>query len=146
EGIKHLHELIANPKIDVAEREMAQLLVAKGIMMKASRMPSESPPQKEAQKKVMAEGIKEYDDFIKAFPKSRDMDSAQFLRAILILQMENYYDAMKGFAVVARTPTSPYAWEALMWIGKSFFLQGNALLQAKAGKEPSADDVKKALV
>ena len=31
EGITHLRELIGNPKIDVAAREMAQILVAKGI-------------------------------------------------------------------------------------------------------------------
>ncbi len=145
EGITHLRELIGNPKIDQAAREMAQLLVAKGLTMKASRLPSDSPPQKDAQKKVMTEGIKEYDDFIKAFPKSRDMDSAQFLRAILLLQMESFDEALKGFAVVARTPSSPFAWESLMWIGKSFFLQGNALLQAKEGKEASPDEVKKAL-
>ena len=146
EGIKHLRELIGNPKIDVAARETAQLLVGKGITMKASRMPSETQPQKDAQKKVMLEGIKEYDDFIKAFPKSRDMDSAHFLRSILLLQMENYDEAMKGFAVVVRTPGgSPYAWEALMWVGKTFFIQGSALLQAKAGKEASAEDVKNAL-
>ena len=145
EGLKLLRELIGNPKIDQSAREMAQLLVAKGITMKASRLPSESPPQKDAQKKVMLEGIKEYDDFIKAFPKTRDMDSAQFLRAILLLQTETYDEAMRGFAVVARTPTSPFAWEALMWIGKTFFIQGSAMLQGKAGKEASPDDVKKAL-
>ena len=147
EGIKHLRDLLdPKVKIDQAAREMAQLLVAKGITMKASKMPSDTQPQKDTQKKVMLEGIKEYDDFVKAFPKSRDMDSAQFLRSILLLQMESYDEAMKGFAVVVRsTPPSPYSWEALMWIGKTFFIQGSAMLQAKAGKEPSADDVKKAL-
>lgn len=145
EGTKQLQELIANPRIDQAAREMAQLLVAKGITMKASKLPSDSPPGKEAQKKAMAEGIKAYDDFITAFPKSRDMDSVQFLRAILLLQTDMYDEAIKGFAVVARTPTSPYAWEALMWIGKTFFIQGGALMEAKGGKEVSPDNVKRAL-
>ncbi len=145
EAIRHLKELIANPKIDQSARETAQILVAKGLTLKALKAPAETAPQKDAQKKIMAEGIKEYDDFFKAFPKSRDMDSAQFLRATLLMQSENYDESIKGFAVVARTPTSPYAWEALMWIGKTFFIQGNAFLQAKDGKEPSAADVTKAL-
>ncbi len=145
EGIKDLRELIGNPKIDVAARETAQLLVAKGITMKASRLPSETQPQKDAQKKVMLEGIKEYDDFVKAFPKSKDMDSAQFLRSILLLQLESYDEAMKGFAAVVATRTSPYAWESVMWVGKTFFIQGSVLLAAKAGKEATADDVKRAL-
>ncbi len=145
DAIRHLRELIANPKIDVAAREMAQLLVAKSLTLKASKMPGETAPQKDAQKKIFAEGIKEYDAFIAAFPKSRDMDGAQFLRATLLLQSENYEEALKGFAVVARIGTSPYAWESLMWIGKTYFIQANALLQAKGGKEPSPEEVKKAM-
>ena len=145
EAIRHLRELIANPKIDPAAREMAQLLVAKSITLKASRLPADTAPQKVQQKKTFAEGIKEYDSFMTSFPKSRDMDSAQFLRATLLLQSESYDEAIKGFATVARMPTSPYAWEALMWIGKTFFIQGNALLQGKGGKEPPIEDVKKAL-
>ncbi len=145
DAIKHLRELIANPKIDVSARELAQLLVAKSITLKASRMPSETEPQKDAQRKLFAEGIKEYDTFITSFPKSRDMDGAQFLRATLLLQSDNYEEALKGFAVVARMAASPYAWESLMWIGKTFFIQGNALLQPKGGKEAPPEDVKKAM-
>jgi TolA-binding protein len=145
DAVKHLRELIANVKIDPAAREMAQLLVGKSLTMKASKMPADTAPQKEQQKKIFDEGIKEYDAFMTAFPKSRDMDSAQFLRATLLLQEDNYDEAMKGFAVVARMGTSPYAWESLMWIGKTFFIQANALLQAKAGKEPTPEEVKKAM-
>ncbi|MEO6788273.1 MAG: tetratricopeptide repeat protein [Chthoniobacteraceae bacterium] len=145
DAIRHLRELISNPKIDPAAREMAQLLVAKSLTLKASKAPADTDPQKAAQKKLFAEGVKEYETFIQSFPKSRDMDSAQFLRATLLLQMENYDEAIKGFATVARMGTSPYAWEALMWIGKTFFIQANALLQPKAGKEPPIEDVKKAL-
>ena len=145
DAIKHLRELIANPKIDAAAREMAQLLVAKSLTLKASKLPGETAPQKDQQKKIFAEGIKEYDAFITAFPKSRDMDSAQFLRATLLLQSDSYEEAMKGFAVVARIGTSPYAWESLMWIGKTFFIQGNVLLQPKGGKDAPPEDVKKAM-
>lgn len=145
DAVKHLRELIANPKIDAASREMAQLLVAKSLTLKASKMPADTAPQKDGQKKIFEEGIKEYEAFITAFPKSRDIDSAQFLRATLLLQSENYDEALKGFAVVARIPTSPFAWEALMWIGKTFFIQGNALLQSKGGKEATPEDVKKAM-
>ena len=145
DAIRHLRELIGNPKIAPEAREMASLLVAKSLTLKASKAPTDSEPQKAMQRKLFEEGVKEYDAFIAAFPKSRDMDSAQFLRATLLLQMENFEEAVKGFAVVARIGTSPYAWEALMWIGKTFFIQANTVLQPKGGKEPSADDVKKAL-
>ena len=145
DAIRHLRELITNPKIDASAREMAQLLVAKSLTLKASKMPGETPPQKEAQKKIFDEGIKEYTSFLETFPKSRDIDSAQFLRATLLLQSENYDEALKGFAAVARIATSPYAWESLMWIGKTFFIQGNALLQPKGGKEATPEDVKRAM-
>jgi TolA-binding protein len=145
DAIRHLRELIANQKIEMAAREMAQLLVAKALTMKASNLPAESEPQKVAQKKILDEGVKEYDTFITAFPRSRDMDSAQFLRATLLLQSESYDEALKGFAVVARIPTSPYNWESLMWIGKTFYIQANSLLAAKGGKEPAPEDVKKAM-
>ena len=145
EAITHLRELITNPKIDLAAREMAQLLVAKSLTMKASKLPADTAPQKDQQKKVFTEGIKEYDDFIKAFPKSRDMDSAQFLRATLLLQSEDYAEALKSFNVVANMAASPYLWEARMWIGKTNFIQANALLQPKGGKEAPPEDVKKAV-
>ena len=145
DAIKHLRELIVNPKIDAAAREMAQLLVAKSLTLKASKMPGDTVPQKNTQKKIFAEGIKEYDEFIKNFPKSRDMDGAQFLRATLLLQSDSYEEAMKGFAVVARIGSSPYAWESLMWIGKTFFIQANLLLQSKGAKDASPEDVKKAM-
>jgi TolA-binding protein len=145
DAIRHLRELIANVKIDPAAREMAQLLVAKSLTLKASKLPSDTAPQKDQQKKIVAEGIKEYDAFIATFPKSRDMDGAQFLRATLLLQSDSYDEAVKGFATVARIPNSPYVWESVMWIGKTFFIQGNALLQSKGGKEVPPEDVKKAV-
>ena len=146
DALKHLRELIANTKVDVAAREMAQLLVAKSLTLKASKMPVDSQPLRDLQKKVFTEGIKEYDAFITSFPKSRDMDSAQFLRATLLLQSDSYDEALKGFAVVARmAPPGPYGWESLMWIGKTFFIQGSTLLQPKGGKEAPPEDVKKAM-
>ncbi len=145
DALRHLRELVANQKIDVSAREMAQLLIGKSLTMKAMKLPSESEPQKVQQRKIFAEGIKEYEVFMNSFPKSRDMDSAQFLRATLLLQSETYDEALKGFAAVARMGASPYAWESLMWIGKTYFIQANALLQPKGGKEPPPDDVKKAL-
>ena len=144
DAIRHLRELIANVKIDPAAREMAQLLVAKSLTLKGSKMPGETAPQKDQQKKIFAEGIKEYDAFITFFPKSRDMDGAQFLRATLLLQSESYDEAMKGFNVVGLMNGSPYLWESRMWIGKSLFIQASELLQAKGGKESPPEDVKKA--
>ena len=47
EAITHLRELITNPKIDLAAREMAQLLVAKSLTMKASKLPADTAPQKD---------------------------------------------------------------------------------------------------
>ncbi len=145
DALRHLRELVANQKIDVSAREMAQLLIGKSLTLKGSKLPSESEPQKIQQRKIFAEGIKEYETFMSMFPKSRDMDSAQFLRATLLLQSDSYDEALKGFAAVARMGASPYAWESLMWIGKTFFIQANALLQPKGGKEPPPDDVKKAM-
>lgn len=145
EAIRHLREVMANPKIDAAAREMAQLLVAKALTLKAVKMPSENPQQKAQQKKFYLEGIKEYDAFIAAYPKSRDMDSAQFLRATLLLQSEEYEEAVKGFGVVANLGNSPYLWEARMWIGKTHFIQAGRLLETKEGKEPSPENVKKAM-
>ena len=145
DAVKHLRELITNPKIDVGARETAQLLVGKSLTMKASKMPSDSPTQKVQQDKIFDEGVKEYDTFISAFPLSKDMDSAQFLRAMLLLQSEKYDESLKGFNVVGQLRASPYLWESRMWIGKTMFIQANALLQPKAGKEAPPEDVKKAL-
>jgi TolA-binding protein len=78
DAIRHLRELIANQKVDVAAREMAQLLVAKSITLKGFKMPSETDAQKAQQKKVFTDAIKEYDQFLATFPKSADVDSAQF--------------------------------------------------------------------
>ena len=145
DAIRHLRELIANPKIDPASREMAQFLVAKSLTIKASKMPDKTAPQKDQQKKIFAEGIKEYDAFMATFPKSRDMDGAQFLRATLLLQSDSFDEALKGFNVVGTMNGSPYLWEARMWIGKTLFIQANAFLQPKAGKEAPPEDVKKAM-
>lgn len=137
--------LITNPKLDPAAKEMAQLLIAKSTTLKAFKMPSEIPALKDAQKKVFGEAIAEYDNFVKAYPKSRDMDSALFLRSTLLLQTEAYDEAIKGFDGVRVIPGSPFAWEAMMSIGKSYFIQANTFLETKAGKEPSPEDIKKAL-
>ena len=145
EAIKELKELITNPKMDPAAKEMAQLLIAKSLTLKGLKMPSETAGQKEPQKKVFGEAIAEYDTFIKTYPKSRDMDSAQFLRATLLLQAEGYDDAITGFDYVRRIPGSPFAWEAMMSIGKTLFVQANTFLETKGGKEPKPEDIKKAL-
>jgi len=145
DAVKHLRELIANPKIEVPAREMAQLLVAKSITLKGFNLPTESDKQKEEQKTVFTSAIKEYDLFLTSFPKSNDIDSALFLRATLLLQSENYDEAVKGFGTMLRIPNSPYYWESQMWVGKTHFIQANSLLQMKAGKEPKPEDVQAAL-
>ena len=145
EAIKPLQDLIANPKVDPAAKEMAQLLVAKSITSKGLRMPAETEAQKAPQKKVFADAIKEYDTFIKGYPKSRDMDSALFLRATLLLQSEVYDKAIEGFDAVRRTPGSPFVGDAMMSIGRAYFIQAGTLLESKGGKDPKPEDIKKAL-
>ncbi|MEQ1850577.1 MAG: tetratricopeptide repeat protein, partial [Chthoniobacteraceae bacterium] len=145
DALRHLKELLPNPKIDVAAKEMAQLLIAKSLTLKGFKMPGDTEDQKKQQRPVFAEAIKEYDAFLTTFPKSRDIDGALFLRATLLLQSDNYDEAVKGFGAVARMATSPFAWESVMWIGKTYFIQANSLLETKGGKEPKPEDVQAAL-
>ena len=145
DALRHLRDLIANAKVEPPAKEMAQLLIAKSLTLKGFKMPAETDAQKGPQRKTFGEAIKEYDTFITAFPKSRDMDSALFLRATLLLQSDIYDEAIKGFDAVRRYPGSPFAWEAMMWVGKAYFIQANTLLEAKGGQEPKPEDIQKAL-
>ena len=145
ESLKHLRDLVQNQKIDVAAREMAQLLIAKAITMKGFELPADSDTQKANQKKIFADALKEYDTFLATYPRSADLDGAHFLRATLLLQSELFDEAVKGFATVARIPGSPFAWESVMWVGKAYFIQASSLLETKGGKEPTPENVKAAL-
>jgi len=145
EALKHLRDLIAHPKVDVAAKEMAQLLIAKSLTLKGFKLPSETEPQKAAQRAVFAEGINEYTTFLKTYPKSHDVDGALFLQATLLLESDNYDAAIAGFNNVRRYTTSPFVSEAVMWVGKTYFIQANAMLEAKGGKEPTDDAVQKAM-
>jgi TolA-binding protein len=142
---RHLKELIANPKVEVAAKEMAQLLIAKSLTLKAFKMPADSEPQKVAQRKIFGDAIKEYDAFMAAYPRSADLDSAHFLRATLFLQSDEYDEAVKGFSTVTRIVNSPFRFEAVMWVGKTFFIQANSLLEVKGGKEPTPEAIAQAL-
>ena len=145
DALRHLRDLIGNPKVEVGPKEMAQLLVAKSITLKGFKMPADTDAQKGPQKKIFGDAIKEYDTFIQTYPKSRDMDSALFLRATLLLQSDTFDEAIKGFDAVRKYPGSPFAWEAMMWVGKAYFIQANTLLESKGGKEPKPEDIQKAL-
>ena len=145
DALRHLRDLIAHPKVDAPAKEMAQLLVAKSITLKGFKMPAETDAQKGPQRKIFGDAIKEYDTFLATYPKSRDADSAHFLRATLLLQSDSYDEAIKGFDTVRKFPGSPFAWEAMMWVGKAYFIQANTLLEAKGGKEPKPEDIQKAL-
>ncbi len=145
-GVKGLKELIANPKVEPAAKEVAQLLIAKSLTLQGFKMPSDSPVQKGAQKKFLENAIKEYDVFLTAFPKSKDGDSANFLRASLLVTSENFDDAIKGFSIVVQSyPATPLRWDAVMWIGKCHFINANKQLETKVGVEPKATDVQTAL-
>ena len=145
EAVGHLRQFIANQRVALEAKAMAQLLIAKTLTLKAFKLPSETDGQRTLQKKFFAEAIKEYDTFIISFPKSRDLDNVYFLRAQVLLQSGDYDEALKGFGAVMRIPNSPFTWEAAMWIGKTYFIQANSLLEIKGGKDPKPEDVQKAL-
>ena len=145
DAMRLLKELIADKKVEVAAKEMAQSLMGKALTLKGFKMPADTDPQKAQQKRIFADAIKEYDTFVATYPKSRDIDGVLFLRATLLLQSDNYDEALKGFVTVARYQQSPFAWEAYMWSSKTMFIQANSLLEIKAGKDPKPEDIKKAL-
>ncbi len=145
-GVKGLKELIANPKVEPAAKEMAQLLIAKSLTLQGFKMPSDSPVQKGSQKKFLENAIKEYDAFLAAFPKSKDGDSANFLRASLLVTTENFDEAIKGFSIVVQGyPATPLRWDAVMWIGKCHFINANKQLETKGAEEVKPAAVQAAL-
>ncbi len=146
--IRHLKEIIANPKIEPAGKETAQLLIAKSITLKGLKMPSESEAQKQGQNKILEQAIGEYENFLRAYPKSRDGDTAHFLRATLLTQIGKYEDSVRGFqAVESMGPKdNPYYWDSVLSSGRAYFYQANELMAAgKDGKEAKPEDVAKAL-
>ena len=68
--LRHLKEIIANPKIEPPGKEAAQMLIAKSATLKGVKMPSDSPPQKQAQNKIFELAIGEYETFLKLFPNA----------------------------------------------------------------------------
>src|SRR5712672_2992390 len=59
DAMRQLKDLIANPKVDVAWKEMAQSLMGKALTLKGFKMPVETEPQRVQQKQVFADAIKE---------------------------------------------------------------------------------------
>ena len=145
-GVKSLKELIGDKKVEPAAKEVAQLLIAKSLTLQGFKMPAESPVQKGAQKKFLEIAVKEYDAFLASFPQSKDGDSANFLRASLLVTAESFDEAIKGFSVVVqRFPATPLRWDAVMWIGKCHFINANKQLETKGAAEPKPEAVKSAM-
>ena len=146
--IRHLKEIIANPKIEPSGKETAQLLIAKSVTLKGVKMPSDSEAQKQGQNKIFEQAIGEYENFLRAYPKSRDFDNAHFLRATLLTQIGKYEDSIQGYqAVEALGPqATPLYWDAVLSSGRAYFAQASELMASgKEGKEAKPEDVAKAL-
>jgi tetratricopeptide (TPR) repeat protein len=145
--IRHLKEIIANPKIEAGGKEAAQMLIAKAITMKASKMPGESEPQKQTQNKIFEQAIAEYETFLKLFPRSKEFDSAHFLRATLLMHIGKYDDSFAGYQAVEKLGpnATPLYWDSVLSSGRVLFASASALMEMKAGKEPKPEDVQKAL-
>lgn len=145
-AVAELRPLLTDQKVDPAMKEQAQLLIAKALTMKGAELQSETDAQKTAQARIFEQAIKEYEQFLTSFPQSRSGDTAHFLRATLLLNVERFEDAVKGFSVVyQRYGQSPLRMPALLNIGKTFMSQGYSLMATKKGKEASEADMKRGL-
>ena len=146
--IRHLKEIIANPKIEPAGKETAQLLIAKSVTLKGMKLPSDSEGQKQGQNKIFEQAIGEYENFLRAYPKSRDFDNAHFLRATLLTQIGKYEDSIQGYQAVEAlgSQATPLYWDAVLSSGRAYFAQASELMASgKEGKEAKPEDVAKAL-
>ena len=145
--LRHLKEIIANPKIEAPGKEAAQMLIAKSATLKGVKMPSESPPQKQAQNKVFEQAVGEYETFLKLFPQSREYDNAHFLRATLLMQVGKYDEAVKGYGAVENLgpQKTPLYWDAVLSAGRALFASAAEQMESKAGKEAPPEAVEKSL-
>ena len=145
--VRHLKEILANPKIEAPGKEAAQLLIAKSVTLKGVKMPSESQPQKEAQNKIFEQAITEYENFLRMFPKSRDFDNAHFLRATLLMQVGKYDESLKGYQAVENLgqQNTPLYWDAVLSSGRALFASASKFMETKEGKEAKPEDIQKAL-
>jgi tetratricopeptide (TPR) repeat protein len=142
DAARELRQLLVDPKMDPRGKEEVQLLIAKALTLKGVNLPSDGQIQKGAQNKAFEDAIAEYDKFLAEFPKTKSGDSAHYLRAILLMAIEHYDEAVKGFAtVVTSFPQSPLRFPSQMNIGKARMNQAYALLATKEGKEPKPEDV-----
>ena len=145
--IRHLKEIINNPKIEAPGREAAQMLIAKSITLKGVRMPSVSEPQKKEQNRIFEQAIGEYENFLKGFPQTREYDNAHFLRATLLMQVGKYDESLKGYQAVENLgpQKTPLYWDAVLSSGRALFAMASELMEQKGGKDAKPEDVKKAL-
>ena len=148
EGIKQLRDLIGDKNVQADAKAMAQLTIAKALTILAfDRFPvTDTPAQQAAQKKALENALVEFDAFLTNYPKSKDGDSAHFLKGQVLVAMQSYDLCAVVFGtVLQKYPNSPLKWDAQMWIGKAQFLLANSLLVTKAGKEAAPADVQKAM-
>lgn len=149
-GIKQLRDLVGDKNVQSATKGMAQLTIAKALTLLAfDRFPAtdtETAAQKGARKAALEKAVAEYDAFLTMFPKSKDGDSAYFLKGQALVAMGSYDLAVSEFGnMLGKFPTSPLKWDAQMWIGKGQFILGTSFLVMKDGKDPLPADVQKAL-
>jgi tetratricopeptide (TPR) repeat protein len=149
-GVKQLRDLIGDKSVQPEAKSMAQLTIAKALTMLAfDRFPiTDTAAQKGAQKKALENALAEYDAFFTMFPKSKDADSAYFLKGQVLVAMGSYDLSVPEFGnVLQKFPNSPLKWDAQIWIGKGQFIYASSLLYSfeKDKKEVPPADVKRAM-
>ena len=149
-GVKQLRDIVGNKNEPPEVKAMAQLTIAKALTMLAfDRFPvTDNATQKGAQKKALENALIEYDAFFTMFPKSKDADSAYFLKGQVLVAMGSYDLSVPEFGnVLQKFPNSPLKWDAQIWIGKGQFIFASALLYSfeKDKKEVPPAEVKRAM-
>jgi|GEM_PF-1294332 len=148
DALRELNVLKNDPKALPALKEQVMLLIAKAHALKGAGLPDGTEPQRKMRDGIFDEAVKAYDAYITAYPASRSNDSAYFVSGTLLMQMKRYDDARKRFQTVTtdrRFANSPFRPDAVLNIGKSYLMEGSDLLSPAGGKEPTPEDIQKAM-
>ena len=146
ESVRELRKLLPDAKVLPEIKERASLLIAKAFTIKGAGLPAGTGAQNKLRNDTFEEAIKAYDAYLAGFPTSRSNDTALFLSGTLCIEVKRYEDAVKRFATLAQKfPNSPLKNDAVLNVGKTFLIQAGDLMTALPGKEPTPENIQKAL-
>ena len=133
-SVEALEKLPAVKNVDAQTLELAANMIPQILVAKATKL----PPEDKAREAAFADAASQFDAFIKKYPKSREVESANYSKSIALYQIARYDEAVTALRANIQTfAQSPTILDSQYLLGLTLGTLANVAAE-KDGADPAA--------